>query len=189
MIASTAQAIARKLGEATPRERAGLGFLAAVVALTAGFYALEWASASSREAARATAQFAEREAMLSVFSNDAFRNRLALGVGSAWRSGLAADELASEEMLLELEAYAQQAGFADVQVALLEPIGAQGRVGLQPASLSATFDWAAMIALLEALESAERSYGVQSIDVVEEDGAQRLSLAIGVPVLHESGAP
>lgn len=189
MIASTVQAIARTVSGSTPRERAGLALLAAVAAVTAAFYALEWASASGREAARATQQAAERATLLSVFSNEEFRNRVALSVGNAWRSGLAADELSREEMLMELETYAQQAGFSDVQVTLLESSGGEGRVTLQPVTISAAFDWGSMIALLEAMESTERSYAVQSIDVVGEEGAQQLTLVVALPLLRESGSP
>ncbi len=189
MIASTVQAIARTVSGSTPRERAGLALLAAVAAVTAAFYALEWASASGRGAARVTQQAAERATMLSVFSNEEFRNRVALSVGNAWRSGLAADELSGEEMLMELETYAQQAGFSDVQITLLEPSGGEGRVTLQPVAISAAFDWGSMIALLETLESTERSYAVQSIDVVGEEGAQQLTLVVAVPLLREIGSP
>jgi hypothetical protein len=185
MIALTAQAIARKFQAATPRERAGIALLAVVATAAAMIYALEWAGESAAQADVAAQEARERTAMVSTFSDEAFRRRLALAVGQAWRWGRSRDDMAREEMLGELEGLSLQAGFADAQVALLEPDPGEGRVSLQAATISAAFDWGCLIALLEAFESTEHSYLVQSIDVVGEAGAQRLTLIVAGTLLDE----
>ena len=74
-------------------------------------------------------------------------------------------------------------------VELVEQPQARGRVGALDASITATFDWASFLALLETIGDADQSIAVRSIDVVDEDGAQRMSLVVTVPVIETERAP
>lgn len=189
MIADAVRSFAMKLGATTPRERAGIALLAAIGAITAAVYAVDWANGRAEAAATATQTAAEASVLQSAFEDEGYRRLLASESGKAWRSARAADTFASEEVLTELEALTQQAGFADPRVALVEQPAQRGRVGVIEASISADFDWGSFLALLEAFEASELSYSVRSIDVSEGDGVQGMALIVAVPVIATGEAP
>ena len=49
----------------------------------------------------------------------------------------------------------------------------------------ANFDWTSFLALLEAFKDSDLSFAVRSIDVSEEEGAQRMALVVSVPLINE----
>lgn len=183
MIVDTFRSVSGKLSGATPRERAGLAALAAIGALTAAIYAMDWAGARSLAADTAAQRAADGEAMLSTLQNAAYRQRLATDSSNVWRWSQSSDAFAGETVLVELDSLSQQAGFNDAHVALVERPASQGQIGAIEASITADFDWASFLAFLEALEGAEFNYAVRSIDVAEEAEAQRVALIIIVPTI------
>jgi len=188
MIADAARAFTAKLNETTPRERAGLAMLAAIAAITALVYALDWAGRSAQAAEAATQSAADNAALQAAFTDEGQRRALASDAGDVWRWSRRADAFASEEVLGEIENLVLQAGFSDARVTLLEAPAARGQVGAIEASVQASFDWASFLALLEALETAELSVSVRSIDVSENEGAQSLAMVFSVPAI-ESDEP
>lgn len=189
MIADALREFTAKLSETTPRERAGIAALVAIAAVTGAVYAMDWASTSADAAATASQSAAEGQAMLSAFGNEAYRQRLATEAGNAWRWSQANDAFAGETVLAELESMGQQAGFNDARVALVEQPAAQGQVGAIEVSINAEFNWASLLAFLEALENSELNYAVRSIDVAEDEGAQRIALAVSVPTIGVEQTP
>lgn len=189
MIAAAARAFATKFSETTPRERAGVAVLAAIAALTAVVYAVDWAGGSAREAAEATQSASDAAALESAFGDEGYRRILASEAGKVWRWSRIADAFAGEEVVTELEALAMQAGFGDPRVDLVEQAPPRGRVGALEASISADFDWGAFLAFLEALESSELSFALRSIDVSEAEGAQRMTLVVSAPVISSERTP
>jgi hypothetical protein len=182
MIAA-ARAFAMKLSQTTPRERAGLAALAAIGALTAVVYAVGWAGASAQAAATAAQAAADGAVLQANFQDEAYRQQLAAGANRVWRWSRASDTLVGDEIATELEALCLQAGFIEPRITLLEQAPSSGRVGALEASVSAVFDWASLLALLEAFEAADLSFTVRSIDVADEDGGQHLTLVVAVPII------
>lgn len=189
MIADALRDLTVKLNATTPRERAGIAALAAIAAVTGAVYAMDWAATRADAAASATQRAGESEAVLSAFGNETYRQRLASSAGDAWRWSQANDAFAGETVLAELDALCQQAGFNDARVALIEQPAAQRQVGAIAVSINAEFDWAGLLAFLEALEGAELNYTIRSIDVAEEEGAQRIALAVSVPTISAEATP
>jgi hypothetical protein len=188
MIAGTARALTAKLEAATPRERAGLAVLAAIAALTAAVYGMEWASANVAAASTAAQTARDLEARQTLFADEAYRGRVAESAGDVWRWSRTADTFAGEEMLAEVEALTAQAGFNNARVTAGEQSEARGRVSTLAIAVSADFDWNSFLAFLEAIEGSELSFVVQSIDVSEEEGAQRLALVLAVPLINADEA-
>lgn len=188
MIATTARALTAKLNAATPRERAGLAVLAAIAALTAAVYAMEWASTSAVAALSAAQTAADQETRRTVFADESYRSRIAEDAGNVWRWSRTSDTFAGEEILAEVEALTAQAGFNDARVTAGEQGEARGRVAPLSIAVSADFDWTSFLAFLEAIEGSELSFAVQSIDVSEEEGAQRLALVLSVPLINSGEA-
>lgn len=188
MIAAALQTVSQKLSAATPRERAGLSLLAAIAAITAAIYAVDWANTSAREAETATQASADAMTLEAAFADEGYRRLLASETGKVWRWSRGADAFAGEEVLTELEALAAQSGFGDVSTALVEAEPQRGRVSALYASVEANFDWGSFLSLLEAFEAAELSYVVRSIDISEGDGVQRMTLVVSVPVINGEDA-
>jgi hypothetical protein len=189
VIADAVRTFAAKLSGTTPRERAGLAMLAAIAALTAAVYAADWAGQSARAAATATQTASDSEALRSVFADDTQRRRLAVASGDVWRASRRADAFATEEILTEIELLCMQSGFGDPRVALVQSTPSRGQVGAVDVSVTTDFDWRAFLSLLEALEGAELSISVRSIDVSEVEGAQSLALVVSVPVINAGEGP
>lgn len=183
MIAGALRIFTTKLSESTPRERAGLASLAAIAALTAVVYAVEWANTSAQEAVAATQSATEAATLESAFGDEGYRRLLASETGKVWRWSRSADAFAGEEVVTELEALCAQAGLGEVRVALVETEPQQGRAGTLDASIIAGFDWGSFLALLEAFETADLSFAVRSVDVSEDAGAQHMTLIVSVPVI------
>lgn len=184
MIASAARMFATKWHDSTPRERAGLAVLAAIVALTALFYAVDWAGARADAARVATQTAADRQALLTGFQDERYRLQLSTGADQVWRWSRAADPLAIEEVLAELESLTAQAGFGETNIALIETAEDQrGQVNPLLASISADFDWASFIGLLEAIEGSELSIAVRSVDVSETGEGQRVTITVAAPLI------
>ena len=114
---------------------------------------------------------------------------LTANAAHVWRWSRSADAFSGEEMLADLEALCAQAGFNEPRVELVEQGRPEGRVGSIEASISATFEWASFLALLEALEGSEFSLTVRSIDVTEGGDAQRVTIVVSAPVISPSEAP
>lgn len=189
MIASALRSFTTKLSTTTPRERAGIAALAAIAAITAAVYAMDWAGARSEAAATATQRAAESESVLSAFGNETYRQRIATASGDAWRWSQANDAFAGETVLAELDSMCQQAGFSDPRVALVEQPAARGQVGAIEVSINAEFSWASLLAFLEALEGSELNYSIRSIDVAEDSGVQRIALAVSAPTISTEETP
>lgn len=184
MIAGAVRTFTEKLNGSTPRERAGLALLAAIAAITAAVYALDWANSRAAEAAAATQSAAEAATLETAFADDGYRGLLASETGKVWRWSRNADTIAGEELVMELEALSTQAGFNEPRVALVEQTATRGRVGALEASITADFAWASFLALLEALETSELSIAVRSVDVSEGSGAQQMTLVVALPVIN-----
>lgn len=184
MITAATRAFVTKLSEMTPRERAGLAALAAIAALTTVVYAVDWAGVSARAATSATQAVSDAAALQATFEDETFRRQLASAAGRVWRSSRIADTFSGEEVATELEALCLQAGFNEPRITLIEQTPRPGRAGTLEASMSAEFDWASFLALLEAFETSDLSFAVRSIDVSEEEGAQRMTLVIAVPLIE-----
>lgn len=182
MIAA-ARDFAMKLSQTTPRERAGLAALAAIGALTAVVYAVDWASTSAQAAATATQAAADSLVLQTNFQDEGYRQQLASGASRVWRWSRPSDTLVGDEISTELEALCLQAGFVEPRVTLLDHESSPARVNTLEASISAAFEWTNFLALLEAFESADLSFTVRSIDVSDEDGAQHLTLVVAVPII------
>lgn len=189
MIADALHTVGQKLSAATPRERAGIALLAAIAAITAVVYAVDWANTSARAAETAMQASADAATLEAAFADEGYRRLLASETGKVWRWSRSADAFAGEEVLTELEALAVQSGFGDVRTALVESEPQRGRASALYASIDASFDWASFLNLLEAFEAAELSYTVRSIDVSEGDGAQRMTLVVSIPVINGEDAP
>jgi hypothetical protein len=189
MIADAARAFAQKMNAATPRERAGLALLAAIAAITAVVYAVDWAGHRADAAASALQAASETETLQTTFADEGYRRVLASESGKMWRLARTADAFAAEEVVTELEALCLQAGFGEPRVALVEQTTMRGRAGMLEASISADFDWSAFLALLESLQSSELSFSVRSIDVAEGEGQQRMTLVVAVPVIDGAQTP
>lgn len=180
---TAAHTFVMKLNQTTPRERAGLVALAAIGALTAVVYAVDWASTSAEAAATATQAAADGAVLQANFQDEGYRQQLASGANGVWRWSRPADTLVGDEIATELEALCLQAGLIEPHVTLLEQAPSPGHVDTLEASVSAVFDWTSFLALLEAFEAADLSFAVRSIDVSDEDGAQRLTLVVAVPII------
>ncbi len=189
MIADALRTASQKLSAATPRERAGLALLAAIAAITAAVYAVDWAKTSALRAETATQASADATTLEAAFADDGFRRLLASETGKVFRWSRTADAFAGEEVLTELEALAAQSGFGDIRTALVESEPQRGRASALHASIDANFDWGSFLTLLEAFEAAELSYVVRSMDISEGDGVQRMTLVVSVPVINEEQAP
>ena len=189
MIADTLREWSGKLSAVTPRERAGLAALCAIAALTALVYAMDWAATSDRTASSATQAAAEGEALQSTFQSEVYRRRISVAAGDVWRWSRSDDAFAAEEVRAELEALCFQAGLNEPGITLIEQEQPDGRVGSLQASVSAGFDWNSFLALLEAFEASDLSFAVRSIDVSEEEGAQRLTMVIAAPLIRVEETP
>lgn len=186
MIAATARAFASQLRAMTARERAGLAALAAVGAIVGAIYAADWASARADAANVATQAAADAGAMQAALSDPAYQQTLSDRAGQARR--WSADALSVDEVLSELENQAFQAGFAEPSIALVRAENPRAQPRAIEASLTAAFDWASLLALLEGFENAELSFKVRSIDVTQDDSVGRLTLVVSVPLIGEADA-
>jgi hypothetical protein len=63
------------------------------------------------------------------------------------------------------------------------------RVGTLSFVLEADFDWAALLALLEAIELSETSVLIRSVEVDETEAGQRIAMALSVPLINERPRP
>jgi hypothetical protein len=59
------------------------------------------------------------------------------------------------------------------------------RVGTLNFVLEADFDWAALLALLEAIEFSETSIFIRSVEVDETEVGQRIAMVLFVPIISE----
>ncbi len=185
MIAAAARAFAIKFNETTPRERAGLAALAAIAAIISVIFAMDRASTSSRAARTATQAAADVASLQTTFQDETYRRRLSVAAGDVWRWSRGEDAFAGEEILTELETLCLQSGLNGPRIALIEQAPQQGRIGRLEASVTADFDWGSFLALLEAFEASDLSFAVRSIDVgEEEEGAQRLTFVVSVPLIN-----
>lgn len=184
MIAEVVRAIHAKWEATTPRERAGIALLAAVLFLTAAVYAMDWAGGAARSAEVATQRSADASAVLSSLQDGAYRQHLQDDAGRIWRWSRSGDAFAGEETLAELESLCAEVGIGDAELALVEQTPSDGQVGVIEASISASFNWGTFIALLNALGEADLSIDVRSIDVTDDEGAQRMTLVVGVPIIN-----
>lgn len=189
MIAESARTVVTKLREATPRERAGLAVLAALLTCTAAVYAMDWAASSAEAAASAAQRSADAVATLSALEGAGYRQQLETDSAKVWRWSRVADDFAGEETLAELEAMAAQAGFGDAVVALVEQPPPQDRVATIEASISGSFDWGSFLGLLEAVGDSDLSIVVRSVDVSDEADAQRMTVVLSVPVIEAEARP
>ena len=184
MIAAALRDWGAKFSATTPRERAGLAALCAIASLTALVYAMDWATTSERAAASATQAAADGAALQTTFQSDVYRRRISVASGDVWRWSRTGDAFASEEVMTELEALCLQAGLSEPNITLIEQEAQQGRVGNLQFSVVAGFDWNSFLALLEAFEDSDLSFSVRSVDVSEDEGAQRLALVVAAPVIR-----
>lgn len=189
MIDASARTIITKLRGATPRERAGLALLAALLACTAAVYAMDWAATSARDATSTARRSTDSSTVLATLQDAGYRQQLQTESAKVWRWSRAGDDFAGEETMAELESLCAQAGLNDPAVELVEQAQTRGRVGAIEASITASFDWTSFLALLDAISEADLSIAVRSVDVADEEGAQRLTLVVSVPVIETGDAP
>lgn len=189
MIASALDFVVSKFAALTPRERAGLAMAAAAAMLVAVWYAAAWAERSAAFAAVASQTASNAESIRALFDNEDYVHRLSDDASKVWRWSRVEDGLAAEEMLVEIESLCAQAGFNNAQVALADSANTGERVGTLSFVLEADFDWAALLALLEALELSETSVLIRSVEIDETEAGQRIAMALSVPLINERPRP
>lgn len=183
MIAEAAQSLNARWRQTTPRERAGLSILAAIAAITLAIYAVDWANTSADAATEAAQSVVDAEAVQASVGEPTYQRRISVAAGDVYRWSRVGGELAAEEMVVELEAMAQRAGFSEPAVSLVEQDQAEGRVSALQYSVASDFNWNAYLEFLEELENYEASLSVVSVDVSESDGGQRMALLVSVPFI------
>lgn len=189
MIQTLLQSTRQSLDNLTPRERAGLICVIALAAMLSAFYAFEWAQ-DSEDRAVAAAQFAaDIEATQASLSDPTYRRAIARGVGSLEEWSRSDAQSGRDEIVAEIQALADQSGLAGANVALSASSQASSPVEMVSVVLSSDFDWSSFLSLLEALETSQLSVSATSLEVTEEEGAQRLTLVLAAPlVVVEQGS-
>ncbi|MFO0202587.1 MAG: hypothetical protein ACK528_05595 [Alphaproteobacteria bacterium] len=185
MIAAVLDFVASKFAALTPRERAGLAMVAAAALLVTAWHAAAWAERSAASAVVASQTASNAESIRALFENEDYVRRLSDDASKVWRWSRVADDVAAEEMLAQIESLSAQAGFNNVQVALADGARSGERVGTLNFVLEADFDWAALLALLEAIEFSETSIFIRSVEVDETEVGQRIAMVLFVPIISE----
>jgi len=175
----------------TARERAGLAMLAAllVTALAAG--SLDWALGAGLAAHEAQARHAQAAATLARDSDPAFQESLAVETNKVWRWSIveASEGVAQAQAIAALEGVALQAGLANVAVTAGELAPRENSSAVRPLSLtlSADFDWASFLALLEAMQATDLSLTLEAVEVAaDQDQAPTLTMRLRAPFMQEA---
>lgn len=188
---SALQTLVRRFKDASPRERAGLAFVAALIALALASSTFDWAMRARNAAGEAASSREQIAAVQGHIGLADFQEEVALAAGKVWRSSVvdASEPLARVQAATALEALAVGAGLSNVSVEAVArseetPRASVGIIGL---TLRADFNWAGYLAFLRALETADLSFVVDSVEVSGEFGsAQSLTMSTHVPFIHEA---
>lgn len=188
---STLETLSRRFKDASPRERAGLAFVAALIALALASSSFDWAMrarVAAGEAARERAQIAAVQERIGLAN---FQEEVALAAGKVWRSSVvdASEPLARVQATTALELLAVGAGLASVSVEATASAEEtpQASVGIIGLTLRADFSWAGYLAFLRALEASDLSFVVDLVEVTGDLGSgQSLAVAAHVPFIHEA---
>jgi hypothetical protein len=189
MIAGVARSLMAKLSALTPRERASLALLAACASVVLAVQAMNWASVSAQRAEVAERAAAARSASRTMFTNVAFRQRLASATATAWQSSRLAGDDAADNLAFELESMCARAGLNDPQVKLASEQRKYGHVSAITLTVDAGFDWASFLALLEEIENSSLGFTVRSVEVSGEPESQRIALVVAATLIDEEDAP
>lgn len=188
---SALQTLARRFKDASPRERAGLAFVAALIAMALASSTFDWAMRARVAAGEAASGRAQIVAVQEHVGLADFQEEVALAAGKVWRSSIvdASEPLARVQATTALESLAVGAGLSNVSVEAnagsAEAI--RGGVGIIGLTLRADFNWAQYLAFLRALETADLSFVVNSVEVSGDlGGGQSLSVNAHVPFIHEA---
>ncbi len=185
------QALARRFKDASPRERVGLAFIAALVALALASSTFDWAMRARIAAGEAASSRAQIAAVQERIGLASFQEEVALAAGKAWRSSVvdASEPLARVQATTALESLAAGAGLANVNVEAVTGGDAtpRARVGIIGLTLRADFNWAGYLAFLRALGASDLSFVVDSIEVSGDLGSgQSLAMSAHVPFIREA---
>lgn len=183
--------LARRFKDASPRERAGLAFVTALVALALASSSFDWAMRARVAAGEAAHERAQVAAVQEHIGLANFQEEVALAAGKVWRSSVvdASEPLARVQATTSLESLAAGAGLANVSVEAAAageetPLASVGVIGL---TLRADFSWAGYLAFLRALEASDLSFVVDSVEVSGDLGSGKtLVIVAHVPFIHEN---
>lgn len=178
-----------RFNTATPRERASIAVLCAVMALVAATSAFDWSTRAESDARDANALRRDVERVYARDSDERFQQRLGEETNKVWRWSIVAssDGLARTEGTERLNMIASEAVLSNVVVSALDVEPFQGAIGALPLRLSADFDWSTFNALLGALAEAETSFAINAVEVTSNsEGAQTLELSFVAPYLREA---
>lgn len=187
---NTVETLARRFTQASPRERAGLAFVASLLTLALASSTFDW---TMRESAAASAAAESRARIAAVHERIGlanFQEEVALAAGKVWRWSVVdnSEPLARVQATTALESIATGAGLTNVAVEAVpnseeSPPGAVGVIGV---TLRAEFDWTGYLAFLRAIEASDLSFSVDSVEVSGDPGSQALTVQAHTPFIHEA---
>lgn len=188
---SALQALLDKAKAATGRERAGVALVAVLVSSALASSAFDWAMQADARAREAAARHTELSSVQSRIGDQGFQEEVALAAGKVWRWSVAdaSQSLAAAQASSTLEGLAAGAGLSNVSVSAAEAgEGGEGEgFGAIGLTLRADFDWAAYMALLQALEASELSLVVEATEVTGGTDAPRtLTVQVRIPLIREA---
>lgn len=188
---SALQTFLDKAKAATPRERAGVALVAALVLAALASSAFDWAMQADARAREAAQRRSELSSIQSRIGDQRFQEEVALAAGKVWRWSVtdASESLAAAQASSMLEALAAGAGLSNVSVSAAEAgEGGEGEgLGAIELTLRADFDWAAYMALLQALEASELSLVVDAAEVEGgADAPRSLTVQVRISLIREA---
>lgn len=189
MIASAWRSLEHRYRLLTPRERAFVATLGAVLAVFGAQSSFDWVMRTVAEEERAGARAAELRMLAATLSDDRVNDELGIEAGKIWRASIVdtSFEGAQAQAVLAVENLALQAGLDGVEVALSsENDAGESAVRGVDVQMASQGDWLGVIALLEALETAEPAFMLRGMSFRSEDGVNELRVVLRAPVLLEA---
>lgn len=188
---SALQTLLDKAKAATPRERAGVALVAALVLSVLASSTFDWAMQADAQAREAAQRHTELSSVQSRIGDQRFQEEVALAAGKVWRWSVtdASESLAAAQASSTLEALAAGVGLSNVSVSAAEAgAGGEGEgLGAIRLTLRADFDWAAYMALLQALEASELSLVVDATEMAGgADAPRTLMVQVRIPLIREA---
>lgn len=185
------QTLMEKVKAATPRERAGVALVAALVSAAFALSMFDWAMRADARARDSAGRHAELSLVQSRIGDQHFQEQVALAAGKIWRWSVndASESLAAAQASSALEALAAGAGLTNVSVSVVEgETSAEGQgLGVIALTLRADFTWSSYMALLQALEASDLSFTVDTVEVSGgADAARELALQVRAPFIREA---
>lgn len=164
---SAFQALAARIGQLAPRERALIACMAAVGAVYLLLGALDWSAAAEESANTARMDQIVAEQRMEAAKDTSRQDRLTAQVGElrGWAFSAQTLAIARVEAQTALRDMAQMAGVPDPRVTL-DPSNTQGDLAVQAMVLEGRFSWRSVIALSNLLAQTRPAFYLNGFTLI-----------------------